>query len=132
MISRRDQISSIILEKVQTSKNGILVDVIERDIISDNISYDDFYSVLIDLFKNGEIGFIFEIRCPNCGDVLGSFCSIKDIPEKIQCYTCNRLFIKSLDLEDALRVYVYDKKFFRKYRKRMCGHVRFRTVSDAL
>jgi len=101
-------------------EHNIPIEVVERELINIGASLDDVYLHLVELMKNGEIGLIFEVRCPRCDDVLGTYCNVKEIPNNIYCYHCGYVFRKKKDLQFALRIIVADKKFFRRARSQMC------------
>jgi len=119
--SVKKKLSLIILALLREYKHIVPIEVIERELVKEGASLDTVYSSLIKLEKDGKIGLIFEVRCPQCDNVLGTYCSIKEIPDILNCYHCSYKFRKRLDLRYALRIIIADQKFFRRARSQLCS-----------
>lgn len=104
-----DLIYSIISDTLKQYDGEVLLEVLERLVLQNNLPLSYLYDTLMSLVNEEKIMLCFEARCPMCNEVLGMYSSINEIPEQLSCLHCGRKFVKSWDLRYSLRIIVKER-----------------------
>lgn len=72
--------------------------------------------LLIDQFQSGVVDGSLMLRCPECGQDLGMYKRLTEVPEESVCYVCEARIPRSFDYVDLL-VNLRSDTFFRKWKR---------------